>query len=712
MKPNSVRIKRGIRMRVLVILAGIALNTMSALATTYLELPVYLDTIGTICAAWLGGIFPGAMTAFFTNLICGIYNNDALYYSSVNIVIALYTVQYHKKHSSIRLKDGLRLAIDVGILSGLISTLIDWFLFGNTANTSIFVISDYLASVFKTSAVISVTASNILLNIIDKGLSIAAATFIIRSIPDDIKNSIKDGVWRQRPLSDEEIKDLSNWSKDVSVSSRSRMSGMLVGLSTALLVIFLITGANLYLNDIKTERIKTAEKVIAFTEDIVDMDRLEEFLLKGRDADGYNETEKMLKHICESVYGVAKLRVGRVEKDKVYLIFDLSEDREYKQFEPGYSFLINEESKTLSEYLLQAKDTTPIEFRRNNEDVLKLFYPVKDAHGHTGFYIGVEISKTKEASYVIKFLNKMMLLLAGLFLLLIIFVTWMTDIYVEYPIRSLARCIEHFAEDGYDQSTLDKNVMTVRRLGIRTGDEVERLYHALCKMTLNQAEQMRNVRRLSDSTAKMQEGIIITMADMVESRDSDTGAHVQKTAAYAKIIVEGLKKKGYYAEKITPKFMSDVVRSAPLHDVGKINISDTVLNKPGKLTDEEYEIMKTHTTAGKKIMETAISKVHGESYLREARNMAAYHHERWDGKGYPEGLHGEVIPLSARIMAVADVFDALASPRVYKPAFPLEKAISILQEGSGSQFDPKCVEVFLDSISEVKKVLERYNGEI
>ncbi len=176
-----------------------------------------------------------------------------------------------------------------------------------------------------------------------------------------------------------------------------------------------------------------------------------------------------------------------------------------------------------------------------------------------------------------------------------------------------------------------------------------------------------------------------------------------------KIIVEGLKKKGYYAEKITPKFMADVVRSAPLHDVGKICVPDHVLNKPGKLTEKEYEIIKTHTTEGRKIMEKAISTVQGENYLKEARNMAAYHHERWDGKGYPEGLHGEVIPLAARIMSVADVFDALTSKRVYKPAFPLEKALEMLQKGAGTQFDPKCVEVFMDALPEVKAVWKKYN---
>ncbi|MBQ7201065.1 MAG: HD domain-containing protein, partial [Eubacterium sp.] len=237
------------------------------------------------------------------------------------------------------------------------------------------------------------------------------------------------------------------------------------------------------------------------------------------------------------------------------------------------------------------------------------------------------------------------------------------------------------------------------------------LYKTASTMTKNQAEQMRSIRRLSDYTAKMQDGLIITMADMVESRDSDTGAHVQKTAAYVKIIVEGLEKKGYYPHKITPKFKSDVVRSAPLHDIGKIHIPDNVLNKPGKLTKEEFEIMKTHTTAGRRILENAISTTEGDNYLKEARNMAAYHHERWDGKGYPEGIHGEVIPLSARIMSVADVFDALTSPRVYKPAFPLEEAISIMEEGKGTQFDPKCVEVFFEALPEVKVILRKYNQQ-
>ena len=318
------------------------------------------------------------------------------------------------------------------------------------------------------------------------------------------------------------------------------------------------------------------------------------------------------------------------------------------------------------------------------------------------------------SDFVRNYLLRFLLIFSGFMVLILAYGQWTSGYFLIYPTGSVAAAVEAFMQEGVDQDQdlLDDTVRGLRALDIRTGDEIERLYNAICKMAANTAEQMRSMRHYSEATAQMQNGLIVTMADMVESRDSDTGAHVQKTAAYVRIILEGLKRKGYYAGKLTPKFMTDCESSAPLHDVGKINIPDAVLNKPGKLTDEEFEIMKTHTTAGREIMEKAINTVKGGSYLKEARNMAGYHHERWDGKGYPEGLHGEVIPLSARIMAVADVFDALTSPRVYKPAFPLEKALEIITEGAGTQFDPKVVEVFMDALPEVKLVLKKYNGTV
>ena len=167
-----------------------------------------------------------------------------------------------------------------------------------------------------------------------------------------------------------------------------------------------------------------------------------------------------------------------------------------------------------------------------------------------------------------------------------------------------------------------------------------------------------------------------------------------------------------YADQLTEAYIQDVVNSAPLHDVGKIQVSDTILNKPGKLTDEEFEIMKTHTTDGAEIISRAIDTVSEENsgYLKEAMNLAHYHHEKWHGQGYPCGLAGEDIPLSARVMAVADVFDALVSKRSYKEGFPFEKAMDIIREGSGNHGDPKVVNAFVNAQDEVHRVMNTYMG--
>ena len=173
-----------------------------------------------------------------------------------------------------------------------------------------------------------------------------------------------------------------------------------------------------------------------------------------------------------------------------------------------------------------------------------------------------------------------------------------------------------------------------------------------------------------------------------------------------------LRREHVYEDQLTDAFIQDVINSAPLHDVGKIQVPDAILNKPGKLTDEEFAIMKTHTTAGSEIITSAIDMVSEENsgYLQEARNLAHYHHEKWNGTGYPDGLSGTDIPLSARIMAVADVFDALVSKRSYKDGFPFEKAMAIIKEGRGTHFDPAIVDAFEHASGEVRQIMESHMG--
>ena len=458
----------------------------------------------------------------------------------------------------------------------------------------------------------------------------------------------------------------------------------------------------------KEDRVRAAENTARAAAAIIDPDKVDAYISNGESEDGYRETKELLERIRESSTVVQYLYVVKVRDEGGVIVFDLDSEDDAGYY-PGYYMKFEKTFEPYFSAMSAGENIEPIESDFLSGWVITATAPVRNDRGICMCYVCADVSLKYVAGALWLFLLKVVLMLSGFFVLIVVYGLWNTAIYSVFPIDGIVMYVERFIRSGDDQESLDETVRMLRKLDVYTNDEVEMLYHSICNMALNQVEQLRRVRRLSDSALKMQDGLIITMANLVENRDSDTGAHVQKTAAYVKIIVEGLKRKGYYAEKITPKFISDVVRSAPLHDVGKINIPDGVLNKPGKLTDEEYEIIKTHTISGRDIMEQAIDTVEGENYLKEARNMAAYHHERWDGKGYPEGLHGEVIPLSARIMAVADVFDALTSERVYKPAFPMEKALQMIQEEAGHQFDPKCVEVFMESVQEVRVILKKYN---
>ena len=173
-----------------------------------------------------------------------------------------------------------------------------------------------------------------------------------------------------------------------------------------------------------------------------------------------------------------------------------------------------------------------------------------------------------------------------------------------------------------------------------------------------------------------------------------------------------LKEQGLFSEYLTDEFYYDVYNSAPLHDVGKIKVSDVILNKPGKLTDEEFAIMKSHASAGGEVIERAMELSGDSAFLKEALNLATHHHEKWDGSGYPDGLKGDEIPLSARIMAVSDVFDALVSARSYKKPFTFEEAMNIISEGAGKHFDPVIAKVFIDNPDRVREITEEHQRTI
>lgn len=207
----------------------------------------------------------------------------------------------------------------------------------------------------------------------------------------------------------------------------------------------------------------------------------------------------------------------------------------------------------------------------------------------------------------------------------------------------------------------------------------------------------------------IQDSIIRGMAVMVEQRDNSTGGHINRTSDCVRIFMNHLGTNSKYS--FTPSFCAAVIKAAPMHDLGKIAVDDKVLRKPGRFTDEEYEIMKGHAAAGQVIVDRVLSEVDDEEFKKVTRNVAHYHHEKWNGTGYPNGIKGEDIPVEARIMALADVFDALVSKRCYKEAMSYDKAFEIIRKDLGTHFDPELGELFLHCKDELVELYESYSLE-
>lgn len=209
---------------------------------------------------------------------------------------------------------------------------------------------------------------------------------------------------------------------------------------------------------------------------------------------------------------------------------------------------------------------------------------------------------------------------------------------------------------------------------------------------------------------QLQQDIIFSMANLIESRDGTTGEHVKRTSGYVNLLVEKMQERGLYAEQLTRDYVDYLRKAAPLHDIGKIAIPDAVLQKPGKLSKEEHEMIQIHAEEGGRLIRENMSRIAEQEFVEIACDMAACHHEKWAGGGYPKGLKGEEIPLSARILAVADVFDALVSERQYKKGMSLEQAFAIMEEERNKSFEPDILDVFLAAEDELRQLMKEFEA--
>ncbi len=239
-------------------------------------------------------------------------------------------------------------------------------------------------------------------------------------------------------------------------------------------------------------------------------------------------------------------------------------------------------------------------------------------------------------------------------------------------------------------------------------------------LTLKQSRDFlhdKNAYLEAEVARRMEENQIIqnvgirSLAHLAEIRDPETGDHILRTQSYVRVLAMRLQGHPRFSDTITDRYIPLLARSAPLHDIGKVGIPDHILLKPGKLTGDEWKVMKTHAELGARAIEHAESDVDRPvEFLTLAKEIAHWHHERWDGNGYPDGLAGDAIPLSARLMTLADVFDALISPRVYKPPMPFAKAREIIADERGRQFDPDVTDAFLESYDEFVEIALKYQA--
>ena len=700
-KPVDIK-SRGYRMFQVAFFAGaVAINFILPRTASYFKLPLYLDNIGTLLAAVLGGYLPGIVVGYLNNIINMQGNPGNAYYVVLSTMIAACGSYLGKKGWFDRFGKALLTIPLFAFIGGVLGSILTYFLYGFGMGEGI---SSRFARALLDSGKLSVfwaqMFSDVVIDLIDKGITVILVFIIIKLIPERLKPGLWLTGWRQAPLSDEAQFDAKH-NPTRSFSLRGKIIAIITAIMLCVAIVTTVISYIIYENFAMKQFTYGCQCAAKLSAGLIDPTRIDEYLTEGTESPEYRKVEARLQGIRKGNPDIEYIYVYKFNKDNIQVLFDL-DTPDVKGKKAGEVIPIEDYLVPYMDHFLAGNRIDPMHDQTIYGNLLTCFEPVFDTAGNCVCYAGadVKVDNIKKAS--LNYMTKVFSLFMGFYIFILALCIWLMDYHLIYPIAAMTMSARKFAYDT--EEGRDISIDRLQHLDIATGDEIENLYESLSKTIAETVGYLEDVEEKGEEIAHMQNGLIYVLADMVESRDKNTGDHVRKTAAYVRLIMEKMKEKGVHADMLTDEYINDVSNSAPLHDVGKIMVSDVILNKPGKLTDEEFAIMKSHTTAGCKVIESAMSLVSDSGYLKEAKNLATYHHERWDGKGYPSGKAGEEIPLSARVMAVADVFDALVSRRSYKEPFSFEKAMDIIREGAGTQFDPEVAAIFIEAADEVKQI--------
>ncbi len=685
----------------------VAINYILPRTEGLLGLPLYLDNVGTLLAAVLGGYLPGIAVGYLNNIINMQGNPGNAYYVVLSTLIAASGTWLSRKGFFDRIGKAILTIPIFAFLGGVLGSILTWLLYGFGMGEGI---SAPFARALLDSGRLSVfwaqMISDIAIDLVDKGITVLLVFFILKLIPERLKPGLWLTGWRQAPLSADTL-SAARKSITRSFSLRGKIIAIISTIMFCVAFVTTLISYFLYQSFATKQYTYSCASAARLAADQLDPDRVDEYARLGESGPDYRRIEGELESIRKGNPDIEYIYVYRFLEDGVEVLFDL-DTPEVPGQEPGTIIGLEEYLQPYKQALLNGEEIDTLLDDTIYGRLLTVFEPVYDASGRCVCYAAADIKVEDIRMTTLNYMTKVFSLFMGFYIFILALCIWLVDYHLIYPIISMTLSARKFAYDSEEAREI--SVERLQHLDIATGDEIENLYESLSKTIAETVGYLEDVEAKGEDIAHMQNGLIYVLADMVESRDKNTGDHVRKTAAYARLIMRKMKEKGVYADALTDAFMEDVANSAPLHDVGKIMVSDVILNKPGRLTDEEFAIMKSHTTAGRRVIESAMSLVSDSGYLKEAKNLASYHHERWDGKGYPSGRAGEDIPLSARVMAVADVFDALVSRRSYKEPFPFEKAMDIIREGAGTQFDPQIAMVFVEAADEVREVTNAHES--
>lgn len=412
------------------------------------------------------------------------------------------------------------------------------------------------------------------------------------------------------------------------------------------------------------------------------------------EANEYLNGKKHIEHIrlCDNINSIKEnipyidnIIVYKVSKDGLHIVCDANSYK--KRSGLGEIIGFNGKWSKYKEDLLAGKDIEKAVVQERKGIINYHCSPVGD-----DIYIAVGISENliaseknafmKNIGALVGFFSILVFLLAALFLN-------KKAVKIVKQVQGLLEKANKHESDGF----LEK----ISNNEIKSGNELENLYKNFVKIYFSKV-------RLDAAISKTDSGSIDEILDLIKRMDNYTRLHLDNSIRYLVLLINEMRNRDKYKELISDKDFENLILAAPLHDVGKLVIPREIMQKPGRFTDEEYEIAKKHSFLGSKVIEEMYQKNNNEEYLEVARIIALYHHEKWDGTGYPEGLKGEEIPLAARIMAVCDVFDAVLSKRVYKEAYSFADSFKIIEDGRGSFFDPDIVDVFVESKDKIYKL--------